>query len=156
MFYGELFYFSPMKIIELTSKEQMLKNHSLLLEVYPSLTVEDYSLELDEMLQHNYGQVCVFEGDNCIGMTGYWIGTKLWCGKYMELDNVIVAKEHQGKKVGQILFEFMEKKAEELNCNMLALDTYTDNFKAHKFFYKQNYVPRGFHFINVLKKDGIR
>ncbi|MGB0915060.1 MAG: GNAT family N-acetyltransferase, partial [Crocinitomicaceae bacterium] len=105
---------------------------------------------------HNYGQVAVYEGENCLGLTGYWIGTKLWCGRYLELDNVVVSKKYRSKGAGKKLFDFMQKKAEEENCNMLALDSYSDNFKAHKFFYGQGFIPRGFHFINILNKLGIR
>ena len=138
-----------MELRELTTKEEMLGNFELLTEVYPQLTLEEYSFELDTMLPHNYGQVGVFEGDTCIGMTGYWIGSKLWCGKYMELDNVVISQYHRSKGIGEELFTYMQKMAVDNNCNMLALDSYTDNFPAHKFFYKQGYVPRGFHFINV-------
>ncbi len=145
-----------MEIKELSTKEEMLKNLELLKEVYPNITHEEYSNELDIMLPHNYGQVGVFEGDECIGMTGYWIGSKLWCGKYMELDNVVISAKHRSKGVGQKLFEYMQSMAENENCNMMALDSYTDNFAAHKFFYGQGYIPRGFHFINILNKDSIR
>ena len=145
-----------MNIKELNIKEEILETLSLLNEVYPTLSKEEFSIELDLMLQNNYGQVGVFENEICIGITGYWIGTKLWCGKYMELDNVVVSESHRGKGVGELLFEHMEKKAKALDCNMLALDSYTDNFKAHKFFYKQSYYPRGFHFINILNKKGVR
>ena len=58
-----------MELRELTTKEEMLGNFELLTEVYPQLTLEEYSFELDTMLPHNYGQVGVFEGDTCIGMT---------------------------------------------------------------------------------------
>ncbi len=145
-----------MELRELTTKEEMLDRYTVLLEVYPSLTLEEYSIELDEMLSHNYGQVAVFEEEECIGLTGYWIGSKLWCGKYMELDNVVICEKHRGKGIGKILFKHMENKAKQLNCTMLALDSYSDNFKSHKFFYGQGYVPRGFHFINVLDKIKIR
>jgi len=150
------FIFTPMKVQEITSKEEMLANLILLQEVYPNLTEEDYSKELDEMLLHNYGQVGVFIDNECVGITGYWIGTKLWCGKYLELDNVVVSEKHQSKGIGKVLFDFMEHKAKDLNCNMLALDSYTTNFKAHKFFYKQDFAPKGFHFINIIDKSGIR
>jgi len=145
-----------MELRELITKEEMLDNFDLLTEVYPNITPEEYSNELDIMLPHNYGQVGVFEGNICIGMTGYWIGSKLWCGKYMELDNVVISQQHRSKGIGEKLFTHMEKMAEERGCNMLALDSYTDNFPAHKFFYKQGYVPRGFHFINVLNNKAIR
>ena len=144
------------EIRELTTKDEMLDRYTVLLEVYPSLTMEEYTTELDEMLPHNYGQVAVFEDNECIGLTGYWIGSKLWCGKYMELDNVVICEKHRGKGIGEILFKYMDQKAKELKVTMLALDSYSDNFKAHKFFYGQNFVPRGFHFINILNKKRVR
>ena len=52
---------------ELIDKEEMLKNLSVLQDLYPSLTSSEYSSELDLMLPHNYGQVGVFEGDICLG-----------------------------------------------------------------------------------------
>ena len=55
-----------MKVQEITSKKLMLDNLTLLQEVYPSLTKEDYSNELDAMLPNNYGQVGVFIGDECV------------------------------------------------------------------------------------------
>ena len=145
-----------MEIREIASKEEMLRSHHLLLEVYPSLTLEEYDRELDGMLPHNYGQVGVFDNGELVGLTGYWIGSKLWCGKYMELDNVVVAQSHRRTGVGHRLFDYMREKAVELDCNMLALDSYTDNFPAHRFFYSENYIPRGFHFIHILNKGTIR
>jgi GNAT superfamily N-acetyltransferase len=145
-----------MEIRELKSKEEMLTAYDILLEVYPSLTLDEYSNELDTMLPHNYGQVVVMDGETIAGLTGYWIGSKLWCGKYMELDNVVVAEDYRRKGVGKILFEHMEKWAKEEKCTMLALDSYTTNFKAHRFFYGQGYGPKGFHFVNILDKSKVR
>jgi GNAT superfamily N-acetyltransferase len=145
-----------MELRELTSKEEMLKNYELLTEVYPTLTLEDYDRELDIMLPNNYGQVGIFDGDRCAGLTGYWIGSKLWCGKYIELDNVVVSKEYRRHGIGKQLFDYFENKGKEEGCTMLALDSYSDNFDAHKFFYREGYVPRGFHFINILDKSKVR
>lgn len=145
-----------MEVRDLKSKAEMLENLAILNEVYPNLTFDEYSKELDDMLPHNYGQVAIYDGENCLGLTGYWIGTKLWCGKYLELDNVVISKKYRSKGAGKVLFEFMQKKAEDELCTMIALDSYSDNFKAHKFFYGQGFVPRGFHFINILNKLGVR
>lgn len=145
-----------MELKELSSKEEMLQNFDLIQEMYPSISYEEYSNELDVMLPHNYGQVAIYDGETCAGLTGYWIGSKLWCGKYMELDNVVVSSQYRSKGIGERLFKHMEQKAKDLGCTMLALDSYTDNFKAHKFFYAQSFVPRGFHFINILDKSKVR
>ena len=141
---------------ELIDKEEMLKNLRVLQDLYPSLTLSEYSSELDLMLPHNYGQVGVFEGDICLGLSGFWIGTKLWCGKYLELDNIVVSKTQRSQGIGKLMFDFLHKKALENNCTMLSLDSYTTNFNAHKFFYKEGFAPKGFHFINILKDDKVR
>jgi len=145
-----------MEIKILQSKEEMLNNFELLLQVYPSLTMEEYDVELDVMIPNNYGQAGVYINDECVGLTGYWIGSKLWCGKYLELDNVVISEKHRSKGIGKVLFDFMEEMAKKENCTMLSLDSYTTNFKAHKFFYLQGYAPRGFHFINILDKTKVR
>jgi GNAT superfamily N-acetyltransferase len=145
-----------MEIRILSTKQEMLANYELLLEMYPKLQLEEYSNELDDMIPHNYGQVGIYIDNECVGLTGFWLGTKLWCGKYLELDNVVISSKKRSNGIGKILFDFMEEKAKKEGCTMLALDSYTSNFKAHKFFYNQGFAPRGFHFINILDKDKVR
>jgi GNAT superfamily N-acetyltransferase len=141
---------------ELVDKQEMINNISVLQVLYPSLTLAEYEAELDQMLPHNYGQVGVFDGEICLGISGFWIGTKLWCGKYLELDNIIVVEKYRSQGIGKLIFDFLHKKAMEHHCTMLSLDSYTTNFKAHKFFYNEGYSPKGFHFINILKKENVR
>lgn len=145
-----------MIVRELKSKEEMLQQIDVLKDLYPTITLDDYSKDLDQMLPHNYGQVGVFENDICLGISGFWIGTKLWCGKYLELDNIVVRTEARSKGVGQLLFDYLSNKAIEENCHMMSLDSYTTNYKAHKFFYNNDFAPKGFHFIKILQKDKIR
>jgi GNAT superfamily N-acetyltransferase len=145
-----------MLVRELVDKEEMLMHLNVLQELYPSLTLETYSRELDEMLPCRYGQVGVFEEEECIAISGFWIGNKLWIGKYLELDNIIVRASHRSQGVGKLMFDFLERKAFEQQCKMLSLDSYTSNFKAHKFFYNEGYAPKGFHFVKLLDKDAIR
>ena len=145
-----------MLVRELVDKEEMLMHLNVLQELYPSLTLETYSRELDEMIPCRYGQVGVFDEDECIAICGFWIGNKLWIGKYLELDNIVVKSSHRSQGVGKLMFDFLERKATEQQCKMLALDSYTHNFKAHKFFYNEGYGPKGFHFVKLLDKEAIR
>lgn len=145
-----------MEIRVLKTKQEMLSNYELLLDMYPNLQLEEYDRELDDMIPNNYSQVGVYINNECVGLTGVWVGTKLWCGKYLELDNVVISSKHRSKGIGKFLFDFMEEKAKNEGCSMLALDSYTSNFKAHKFFYNQGFAPKGFHFINILDVSKVR
>jgi len=110
---------------------------------------------LEEMIPHNYTQVAVFENDQCLGLTGCWSGTKLWSGKYLEIDNFIVHPEHRKKGIGKMMTDFIDKKAKENECTMIVLDAFTGNFTAHRFYYNQGYIPKGFHFLKILNDKGL-
>lgn len=107
------------------------------------------------MVPHNYTQVVIFENEVCVGLSGLWYGIKLWCGKYMEIDNFIVHPDHRSKGIGKLLTDYVNQKATELDCTMIVLDAFTGNFTAHRFYYNQGYNPRGFHFIKTLNEDGL-
>ncbi len=140
----------------LYDKQQMLAQLDVLQGLYPSLTMAQYATELDLMLPHNYSQLAVFDQDECIAICGIWIGNKLWVGKYLELDNIVVKEAYRSRGVGDLIFKTLEQKAHQENCNMLSLDSYTSNFKAHKFFYNQGYSPKGFHFMKLLNEKAVR
>jgi len=140
----------------LTTKKQMQPHLEVLQFLYPSLTAAQYDLELDLMLPQQYGQLAVFDEAKCIAICGFWIGTKLWIGKYLELDNIVVDPAYRSRGVGELIFQTLEQKAKDEDCNMLALDSYTSNFQAHKFFYNQGFGPKGFHFVKLLNEKAVR
>ena len=139
-----------MKIIELTTIQQMLAQIAIIQQLYPDFTTEKYAAFLCEMIPKNYTQIAVFDNKKCIGITGCWVGTKLWIGKYLEMDNFVVHIDHRSQGIGKLLTDFVHQKAKDLNCNAIVLDAFTTNFSAHRFYYNQGYEPKGFHFVKLL------
>lgn len=138
---------------ELTTIDEMLTQIGTIRFLYPKITLEKYKSFLSDMLPHNYTQIAVFENDVCLGITGCWSATKLWTGKYLEIDNFVVHPEHRSKGIGKILTDFIEQKAINLGCSSIVLDAFTGNFGAHRFYYNQGYAPKGFHFVKVLDEN---
>ena len=143
-----------MQIKELTSLEEMLAQHETIRFLYPNMSVERYKSFLEDMIPKSYKQAAVYENEVCVGLTGFWFGTKLWTGKYIEIDNFIVHPKYRKQGIGKIISEFIDNKAKELNCTGIVLDAFTGNFQAHRFYYNLGYVPRGFHFIKTIDENG--
>ena len=142
-----------LEIKELTTVSQMLAQIEVMQNLYPKLSIEKYESYLNEMIPRGYIQIGVFENDVCMGITGCWFGTKLWSGKYLEIDNFIVHPEHRSKGIGKQLTDYVNQKGMDLDCSMIVLDAFTGNFPAHRFYYNQGYAPRGFHFLKILDES---
>lgn len=136
---------------ELTTIEEMKDSLPILQELYPEMDENQYLSLLKETVPHNYKQLIVKDENEIVGISGFWIATKIWCGKYLELDNVVVRGKYRSKGVGKIMTDYLYRKAIEHDCTMLGLDVYTDNYKGIKFYMNEGFIARGFHMIKILK-----
>jgi GNAT superfamily N-acetyltransferase len=142
-----------LQICEFTTIDEMVAQIETIRFLYPNITLEKYQSFLSEMVPHNYIQIGVFENEVCLGITGCWSATKLWTGKYLEIDNFVVNPEYRSKGIGKILTDYIEQKALDLGCSSIVLDAFSGNFGAHRFYYNQGYGPKGFHFVKVLDEN---
>ena len=139
-----------LELRKLSSVADMLPHWRLIAQLTPDLTEEDYARLLPEMARHNYFQVAAFAGGACIALSGYWIGHKLYCGKYLEIDNFVVDESHRSSGVGGLLVEWLEAEAIREGCSLMMLDAYVENYKAHRFYYRHGFHARGFHYLKRL------
>lgn len=137
-------------IKKLSTVEEMLPNYSLIKQLSPQLTEAAYRSMLPEMVPNNYSQVAAFEDGKCIGVSGYWICTKLYSGKYLEMDNFVIDEHSRSKGVGKLLLDWMLEEARSNGCRTAMLDAYVENFKAHHFYYREGFIARGFHYLKRL------
>jgi GNAT superfamily N-acetyltransferase len=144
-----------LKLVELTTVPEMLAQIETMQHLYPNLTLEKYESYLKEMVPHNYKQLAIFEDDVCVGVTGFWTAMKLWTGKYIEIDNFVVHSDYRAQGIGKFMIDYIDAKAKAEGCNAIVLDAFTENFTAHRFYYNQGYVPKGFHFLKILNEDGL-
>ena len=136
---------------ELYTTEEMLQHISVIRELSgPGLTEESYRTSLNEMIPLAYGQIAVFNANKCIAISGFWINTKLYSGKYLEMDNVIVLPEYRSKGIGKLLCEWCIQKAKDNNCKHVMLDAYLENEKAHTFYEREGFFKRGYHFLRKI------
>ena len=128
----------------------MLKHLSVMQELHPKLSKSDYKKKLSEMLKNGYQQVGIFYDKKCVGIAGFWINTRLYCGKYIDVDNVVVRSEFRSKGMGKKLMMWLEEYGIRNGCENAVLDAYSENAKAHRFYFHEGYSIRGFHFIKKL------
>ena len=139
------------KFVEFVTLDHMMEHYELLRQLSPQLTRDKCRLMLEDMLKHGYRMVGMLDGDKCIGLSGFWISTKLYSGKYVELDNVVIDKDHRSKGIGKLLCDWVVEEGKKAGCEMAMLDAYVENKDAHRFYFREGFIIRGFHFLKKLQ-----
>ena len=139
-----------MELRRLITVEEMLPHLNLIQQLTPSLTTAEYRSLLETMIPHRYAMLAAFEGDACLGLSGYWIGHKLYCGRYLEIDNFVVDAKHRSHGIGQLLVDELIRIAQREGCMNVMLDAYLENTAGHRFYERHGFMKRGYHFIKPL------
>ena len=107
---------------------------------------------LDRILvEHpHYHLFGAFSGGTLAGVCSAWIATKIWCGRYLEIDNIVVAPAHRSTGVGTLMIQHLESLGREHDCKILVLDSYTSNHPSHRLYHRLGFEIWGFHFVKPI------
>jgi GNAT superfamily N-acetyltransferase len=92
----------------------------------------------------------LFDDDQFVGLCGAWTTTRVYCGKQLELDNLVIDQNVRSKGYGKFLFDHIDKWCIERGYETIELNTYVQNAPSHKFYFNLNYKILGFHFQKIL------
>jgi len=142
--------------VKLLSKSAISEIVSLTKFLNPEME-DDLLLQRQTEMFSFQNHICFgcYHNDELIGISSGWITVRLYSGKQLEIDNVIIHPEQQSKGVGALFLDKVEHWARENDCLSVELNAYVDNARAHKFYFKQGYKILGFHFRKLVKNhDG--
>lgn len=139
-----------MKITELKNISDFASAYALVKQTNPKLSKAEFNKRLRKMLAIGYRCIAAVENGKYLGVCGFWQGTRFWCGDFIDLDNLVVDENHRGKNIGKKLVGWVENLAKELGCTLAGLDCYVTFDDAHRFYFREGYIIKGYHFIKTL------
>lgn len=98
----------------------------------------------------HYELIGAFVSEKLVGVAGAWIATKIWCGRYLEIDNLVVDSAQRSAGIGGQLIRHLENVARDRNCQVVVLDSYTSNHPSHRLYHRLGFEIWGFHFIKPI------
>ena len=98
----------------------------------------------------NYKCFALFTNDDLIGISSGWTTVRIYCGKQLELDNVIIDTQIQSKGFGKYFINAIKQWSISNNYKSLGLNTYVENSRSHKFYFNEGFKILGFHFEHKL------
>lgn len=138
------------EIVTLEKMEEMLACFPLIQLLNPQMSLDTYQLYLKQMVQTGYRQVVVRREKYLIAVSGYWLGVKLYCGPYLEVDNLVVHEDFRGQGIGRQIIEFLQQEAQRMGCLVMMLDAYKNNTQAGQFYSNLGFEAKGNHWIRPV------
>ncbi len=133
--------------IKLLSRKDIHEMSYLSKELNPLLSEETIRNYLEQMFDiPSYNGFGLFRDRTLIGLASGWITVRLYSGKQLEIDNVIISRKVQSKGYGRYFLNLIEDWAQQNHCKTVELNTYVENARSHKFYFNLDYSILGFHF----------
>lgn len=127
--------------------EHLEKVLDLLQELNPDMErkrLEEIQLRMVEL--PNYDCFGLFSNGQLIGISSGWTTVRVYCGKQLELDNVIIDSRLQSKGYGKFFINAIKEWILNNDYESLSLNTYVQNARSHKFYFNEGFKILGFHF----------
>ena len=136
-------------IRELT-QEELPTILPMICQLNPKLAPGELERRLGVMIPKGYHCIAAYDGDRMVGVAGYWLGARFYCGEYLDVDNVVVEESLRSAGIGAKMMDWLHAKAAELGVKVVVLDSYVTYAGAHRFYFRQGYEILGFHFSKKI------
>ncbi|WP_010521416.1 GNAT family N-acetyltransferase [Aquimarina agarivorans] len=138
---------SKVRLLSVADMDRMLPL-ALQLGEYKEDQIRTY---INEMFTYtNYVCFGFFVSDELIGLTSGWTTTRFYCGKQLEIDNVVIDAAYQSKGYGRIFESEIKEWCSKRDYDTIELNSYVFNSRSHKFYFNQDYKIIGYHFQKKL------
>lgn len=115
----------------------------------PNITRRVFTTRLKKMMPLGYRVMAVFDGTKMVGISGFWLWTRFWCGTHLDIDNFVVDPAYRGRRVGEKLVAWLEKIAIAEKADLMVLDVYAENHLAQRFYFRAGFTATGKHFTKI-------
>lgn len=112
----------------------------------PGLPVSVIIERVSEMLERGYRCAGAYHDGELIAICGLWILTKVYAGRHLELDNVIVHPACRVRGVGRQLVDWALAYGREKGCVTVELNCYIANEPGQRFWDKTGFQKIGYHY----------
>lgn len=140
-----------MNIATATSDEEINACYAVLAELRPHLEATDFIGLIRRLAQLTGFQLVFLYDDGVKAVGGFRISEWLAGGKYLEIEDLVVADGARSQGYGGMLFDWLVAYARENDCDHLRLVSNVKRVDAHRFYLNKNMTLEAHYFSMNLR-----
>jgi GNAT superfamily N-acetyltransferase len=145
----------PFEVGELDSRRERAGVLRLLGEIYPAVPPQTLAERLEAIEGSGWRCAGVWQDGELIALSGFWVQTRFYCGRYLYVDHFVVAASRRSSGVGLPLLDFLHDLAVREGCDLTCGDVFVTNERAQQFWQREGYRHVGQHFTRPASAAGV-
>jgi GNAT superfamily N-acetyltransferase len=154
---------SPLTLRHLDTPDDWARAFDVMRQLRPHLRdVDAFCAQLHEQHEQGYRLLAACDDDSTndrtndrtndgiVGLAGYRPLTNLLYGRFVYVDDLVVAAHLQRSGVGARLLDGVRRIARDTHCAHFVLDTGLHMALAQRFYFRNGLLARGMHFVEPL------
>ena len=122
-------------------------------ELRPFLTDRTFLTLYEEAYPQGLRYTAAYhESGHCLALAGWRVITTSR-GRIFFVDDLVTASEFRSLGVGAALMAELERRARQMGCELLELDSGVQRHDAHRFYFRQGMSISSYHFRKELSSD---
>ena len=139
------------RISQLSTTHELELAYSILLELRPELSRDDFIAVYNEAAARDQYQIVGLFADNTLaGVMGFRVLLDYVHGKHVYVDDLVVTEKSRSKGAGAYLLNFAEDFARQNQCKKIRLCTGIDNEKGKRFYEREGWNVRAVVFKKTI------
>jgi GNAT superfamily N-acetyltransferase len=111
----------------------------------------DYVMRMQQVFANGARMLVVAEHENVVGVALWRLVENTYEGQRLYIDDLVTDESQRGKGIGKLLVQQLEKRARDIGCDVLVLDSGVQRAAAHKFYFREGMYVASFSFRKSLK-----
>jgi ribosomal protein S18 acetylase RimI-like enzyme len=110
-----------------------------------------FCAQLGHQYEEGYRLLAACDERDVLALAGYRMQTNLLYGRFVYVDDLVVAAHLQRSGLGAQLLDAVKHLAREAQCAHFVLDTGLHMALAQRFYYRNGLLAKGMHFVETLE-----
>ena len=111
----------------------------------------DYVSRMSEIFRSGVNMALVVDSDSVICVALWRVIENTYEGRRLYVDDLVSAENRRSGGAGKMMLGWLEMKAVELGCQVLALDSGVQRQRAHRFYFREGMHISSFCFRKNLQ-----
>jgi GNAT superfamily N-acetyltransferase len=138
-------------VARVSTDAEILATRDVMRQLRPQLSPDAYLSTIRRLERTDGYRLAVSaDGSDVRAVAGYRIMELLWCGRVLYVDDLSTDERHRSQGHGKTLVDWLTEEARSLGCVELHLDSGVQREAAHRFYFREGFAIRAYHFRRAL------